>query len=241
MPDTATRPTSPGADSLSVFFPCYNEQDNVRRVYESAAKVLGHIGMDYEVILVDDGSTDQTPHISDAIADADPRVTAVHHPANLGYGATIQSGIRAATKTLVFFTDGDGQFDLNELPPLLPLMKEYDLVSCFRLNRQDGLLRKFNAWCWTSLVCLLFRMKFKDINCAFKLYRRRIFDDMGLQSNGALINAEILARATRRRYAITQVGVHHFPRTRGQQTGAHPRVIFRAFRELFKLHQQING
>ena len=88
----------------------------------------------------------------------------------------------------------------------------YDIVSCFRLNRQDGLLRKFNAWCWTSLVCLLFRMKFKDINCAFKLYRRRIFDDMELRSNGALINAEILARATRRRYAITQVGVHHFPR-----------------------------
>jgi glycosyltransferase involved in cell wall biosynthesis len=241
MPDTATRPTSPGADSLSVFFPCYNEQDNVRRVHESAAKVLGHIGVDYEVILVDDGSTDQTPQIADAIADADPRVKVVHHPANLGYGAAIQSGIRAATKTLVFFTDGDGQFDLNELPPLLPLMKEYDIVSCFRLNRQDGRLRKFNAWGWTSLVCLLFRMKFKDINCAFKLYRRRIFDDMELRSNGALINAEILARATRRRYAITQVGVHHFPRTRGRQTGAHPRVIFRAFRELVKLRQQING
>ena len=241
MPDTATRPASPGADSLSVFFPCYNEQDNVRRVYESAAKVLGHISVDYEIILVDDGSTDQTPHIIDAIAGADSRVTVVHHPANLGYGATIQSGIRAATKTLVFFTDGDGQFDLNELPPLLPLMKEHDIVSCFRLNRQDGLLRRLNAWCWTSLVCLLFRMKFKDINCAFKLYRRRIFDDMELRSTGALINAEILARATRRGYSIIQVGVHHFPRTRGQQTGAHPRVIFRAFRELFKLRQQING
>ena len=240
MPDTATRPTSPGADSLSVFFPCYNEQDNIRRVYESAAKVLGHIGMDYEVILVDDGSTDQTPQIADAIADADSRVKVVHHPANLGYGAAVQSGLRAATKTLVFFTDGDGQFDLNELPPLLPLMKEYDIVSCFRLNRQDGLLRKFYAWCWNGLVCLLFRMKFKDINCAFKLYRRRIFDDMELRSNGALINAEILARATRRRSAITQVGVHHFPRTRGRQTGAHPRVIFRAFRELFKFYQQIN-
>jgi glycosyltransferase involved in cell wall biosynthesis len=240
MPDTATRPTSPSTDSLSVFFPCYNEQDNIRRVYESAAAVLGNRGVDYELILVDDGSTDQTPQIADAIAAADPRVTVVHHPANLGYGAAIQSGIRAATKTLVFYTDGDGQFDLSELPPLLPLMKRYEIVSCFRLNRQDGLLRKFNAWCWTSLVCLLFRMKFKDINCAFKLHQRRIFDDMELRSIGALINAEILARATRRRYAITQVGVHHFPRTRGQQTGAHPRVIFRAFRELITLYRQIN-
>ncbi len=240
MPDTANRSISAGTDSLSVFFPCYNEQDNIRRVYESAAKVLGNLGMDYELILVDDGSTDQTPQIMEAIAAADPRVKLVRHPANLGYGAALQSGIRAATKTLVFYTDSDGQFDLSELPPLLPLMQRYDGVSCFRLDRRDGLHRKFNAWCWTRLVCLLFRMEFKDINCAFKLFKRRMFDGMELRSAGALINAEILARATRRGYAITQVGVHHFPRTRGRQTGAHPRVIFRAFRELVKLHRQIN-
>ncbi len=240
MPDTANRSISAGTDSLSVFFPCYNEQDNIRRVYESAAKVLGNLGMDYELILVDDGSTDQTPQIMEAIAAADPRVKLVRHPANLGYGAALQSGIRAATKTLVFYTDSDGQFDLSELPPLLPLMRRYDGVSCFRLDRRDGLHRKFNAWCWTRLVCLLFRMEFKDINCAFKLFKRRMFDGMELRSAGALINAEILARATRRGYAITQVGVHHFPRTRGRQTGAHPRVIFRAFRELVKLHRQIH-
>ncbi len=240
MPDTANRSISAGTDSLSVFFPCYNEQDNIRRVYESAAKVLGNLGMDYELILVDDGSTDQTPQIMEAIAAADPRVTVVRHPANLGYGAALQSGIRAATKTLVFYTDSDGQFDLSELPPLLPLMQRYDGVSCFRLDRRDGLHRKFNAWCWTRLVCLLFRMEFKDINCAFKLFKRRVFDGMELRSAGALINAEILARATRRGYAVTQVGVHHFPRTRGRPTGANPRVIFRAFCELVKLRGQIN-
>lgn len=240
MPDTANRSISVGADSLSVFFPCYNEQDNIRRVYKSAAAVLGNRGVDYELILVDDGSTDQTPQIADAIAAADPRVMVVHHPANLGYGAALRSGIRAATKTLVFYTDGDGQFDLSELPPLLPLMQRYDIVSCFRLDRREGPNRKFNAWCWTRLVCLLFRMRFKDINCAFKLFKRRVFDGMELRSAGALINAEILARATRRGYAITQVGVHHFPRTRGRPTGANPRVIFRAFRELVKLYRQIN-
>jgi glycosyltransferase involved in cell wall biosynthesis len=241
MPDTATPSAGPGADSLSVFFPCYNEQDNVRRVYESAAQVLGSLGLDYEIILVDDGSTDQTAQIIDAIAKTDPRVKAVHHPTNRGYGAAVQSGIRAAAKSLVFFTDGDGQFDLNELPPLLPLMKQHDIVSCYRLNRQDGFVRSLNAWGWTTLVCLLFRMKIKDINCAFKLFRRRIFEDLEIQSTGALINAEILGRATRRRYSIIQVGVHHLPRTRGQQTGANPRVIFRAFRELFRLYRQING
>ncbi len=240
MPDTANHSISAGADSLSVFFPCYNEQDNIRRVYESAAKVLGNLGVDYELILVDDGSTDQTPQIMEAIAAADPRVMVVRHPANLGYGAALRSGIRAATKTLVFYTDGDGQFDLSELPPLLPLMKRYDGVSGFRLDRREGLHRKFYAWCWTRLVCVLFRMEFKDINCAFKLFKRRVLDDMELRSDGALINAEILARATRRGYAITQVGVHHFPRTRGRPTGANPRVIFCAFRELVKFYRQIN-
>jgi len=240
MPDTANRSINADADSLSVFFPCYNEQDNVRRVYDSAAQVLGNLGVDYELILVDDGSTDQTPQMMEAIAAADPRVKLVRHPANLGYGAALRSGIRAAAKTLVFYTDGDGQFDLRELPPLLPLMQRYDGVSCFRLDRRDGLHRKFNAWCWTRLVCLLFRMDFKDINCAFKLFKRRVFDGLELRSAGALINAEILARATRHGYAITQVGVHHFPRTRGRQTGAHPRVIFRAFRELVKLYKQIH-
>ena len=240
MPVTANRSISAGVDSLSVFFPCYNEQDNIRRVCESATKVLGSLGVDYELILVDDGSTDHTPQIVDAIAAADLRVRVIHHPTNAGYGSALQSGFRAATKTLVFYTDSDGQFDLSELPPLLPLMNRYDIVSCFRLNRREGLNRKFNAWCWTRLVCLLFRMQIKDINCAFKLFKRQMFDDMELWSTGALINAEILARATRHGYSITQVGVHHFPRTRGRPTGAHPRVIFRAFRELVKLYRQIN-
>jgi len=239
MPVT-TNPIELGADSLSVFFPCYNEEDNIRRVYESAAKVLANLGVDYELILVDDGSTDQTPQIADAIAAADPRVRVVHHSANLGYGAALQSGFRAAAKKLVFYTDGDGQFDMNELPPLLPLMKQYDIISCFRLHRQDHWTRKFNAWCWTRLVCFVFRMKIKDINCAYKLYKRVIFDNLEMRSTGALINAEILARAARHGYVITQVGVHHFPRTCGQPTGANPRVIFRAFRELVKLYRQIN-
>jgi len=240
MPDTPHPSSSTGADSLSVVFPCYNEQDNVRRVYESAVKVLGNLGLDYELIGVDDGSTDQTPQIMEAIAAADRRVRVVRHPANLGYGAALRSGIRAATKTLVFYTDGDGQFDLSELPPLLPLMERYDGVSGFRLDRREGLYRKCYAWGWTRLVCFLFGMQFKDINCAFKLFKRRVFAGMELCSVGALINAEILARATRRGYVITQVGVHHFPRTRGRPTGAQPRVIFRAFRELVKFYRQIN-
>ena len=163
----------------------------------------------------------------------------VHHFANLGYGAALQSGFRTAAKELVFYTDGDGQFDIGEMPALLPLMKQYDIVSCYRLNRQDSLFRKLNAWCWTKLVCLLFRMKVRDIDCAFKLYKTEIFRNINMVSAGALIDAEILARAVRKGYTITQKGVHHFPRKAGKQTGADIKVILRAFKELFKLHRQI--
>jgi glycosyltransferase involved in cell wall biosynthesis len=225
--------------SISVFFPCYNEQSNVTRVVEQAISVLEKIHADFEVIIVNDGSADATAKIADEIAARDSRVKVVHHPTNLGYGAALQSGFRTASKKLVFYTDGDGQFDLNEMPPLLPLINRYDIVSCYRLNRQDSLVRKINAWCWTRLVCLLFGMKMRDIDCAFKLYKREIFDNIKMISSGALIDTEILARAIRKGYSIVQTGVHHYPRTAGTQTGAKIKVILRAFKELFKLYNQI--
>ncbi|MFQ6035108.1 MAG: glycosyltransferase family 2 protein [Sedimentisphaerales bacterium] len=227
--------------AISVFFPCYNEQDNVARTVEEALLVLGQQSCDFEIIIVDDGSTDGTGRIADEIASRDSRVKVVHHRTNLGYGAALQSGFKTATKELVFYTDGDGQFDINELPPLLPLMDKADIVSCYRLNRQDPFMRKINAWCWTKLVCWLFGMKIRDINCAFKLYKREIFDNIELLSSGALIDAEILAKASRKGYSITQKGVHHYPRIAGSQTGANLRVILRAFKELFKLKSEINS
>jgi glycosyltransferase involved in cell wall biosynthesis len=225
--------------SISVFFPCYNEQDNITRVVEQALTVLEKLNADFEVIIVNDGSSDRTGQIVDEIAGQKDRVKVVHHGTNLGYGAALQSGFKAATKELVFYTDGDGQFDINEMPPLLRLMEHYDIVSCYRLNRQDNLIRKINGWCWTKLVCLLFGMKIRDIDCAFKLYKREIFDNIKVVSTGALIDAEILARAVRKGYRVTQQGIHHYPRTAGAQTGANLRVILRAFKELLRLRSQI--
>lgn len=227
--------------SISVFFPCYNEQENVGRTVEKALDVLEKLNADFEVIIVDDGSSDDTGQIADKIARDHGRVKVVHHGRNLGYGAALQSGFKAATKELVFYTDGDGQFDINEMPPLLSLMEQYDIVSCYRLNRRDPIIRKINGWCWTRLVCLLFGMKIRDIDCAFKLYKREIFGRIELSSSGALIDAEILARAVRNGYRITQKGVHHYPRTAGSQSGANIRVILRAFRELFKLQSRIRS
>jgi glycosyltransferase involved in cell wall biosynthesis len=240
----ADRPTSPGGQSpsvvsISVFFPCYNEQANVARVAEQAVRVLEGLGADYEVIIVDDGSADATGRLADEIAAGNDRVRVVHHERNLGYGAALQSGFRAARKELVFYTDGDGQFDIGEMPALLPLMNDYDIVSCYRMNRRDNVVRKINGWLWTKVTGLVFSLKVRDVDCAFKLYRRSIFDRIKMESTGALIDTEILARAARKGYTITQRGVHHYPRTAGRQSGASLRVILRAFRELWQLRRRI--
>ena len=203
--------------SISVFFPCHNEQENVARTTSQAVEVLSQIAGDYEVIIVNDGSSDDTAKIADALAAGDEHVHVVHHPTNLGYGAALKSGFAAASKELVFYTDGDGQFDMKEIPKLLPLIKQYDIVSCYRIDRKEGLLRKLNAWAWTRLGCFLFNMKIRDVDCAFKLFKREIFDNIKIESTGALIDTEILARATRKGYTVTQLGVHHYQRTAGEQ------------------------
>ena len=237
---TANFDSSDNSDiSISVFFPCYNEEGNVAATTRTAVEILDGIGADYEVIIVNDGSSDNTGRIADELAKENSKVRVIHHPVNLGYGAALQSGFKGASKELVFYTDGDGQFDIKEMPGLLELIGEYDIVSCYRTNRQDNLIRKINGWCWSKLGCLLFGMKIRDIDCAFKLFKREIFDNIKMSSSGALIDTEILARATGKGYSIIQKGVRHYPRTAGSQTGAKPGVIIRAFIELFKLYRQI--
>jgi glycosyltransferase involved in cell wall biosynthesis len=225
--------------SLTVFFPCYNEKDAVRPLTEKALRVLPGICADYEVLLIDDGSKDGTSKLADQLARQYPAVRVIHHPANKGYGAALQSGFRGASKAYVFYTDGDGQFDLAELPGLLGLMNTVDVVSAYRMNRQEGLIRKLNAFCWTTLVGFLFNLQLRDIDCAFKLYKKSILDEIEMVSTGALIDTEILARLSRKGYKIAQVGVHHYPRIAGKATGANIKVILKAFRELFKLRKRI--
>ncbi len=225
--------------SITAFFPCHNEQENVRRVVSRAVEVLAEIGADFEVIVVNDGSKDATGAIADEMAEQDERVRVVHHPGNRGYGAALQSGFKAAKKEFTFYTDGDGQFDIAELPALIALMDEYDIVSCYRRRRQDNLMRRINGWGWTKLVCLLFHMRVRDIDCAFKLYRSEIFDNIEMVSTGALIDTEILARSIRKGYRVVQRPVNHYPRSAGEQSGASPAVILRAFRELLKLRRRI--
>jgi len=224
---------------ISVFFPFYNEQENIERVTVKAVDVLERYGLDYEIILVDDGSRDRTAQTADDLAAASHRIRAVHHDVNRGYGAALQSGFRNATKKWVFYTDGDGQFDIEQLGLLLTLADKYDIVSGYRKKRRDGFMRRVNAFCWGRLVTTVLGFKCRDVDSAFKLYRREIFDQIDMKSTGALIDAEILARANRAGYTIGEIGVDHLPRTAGAQTGAKLKVIARAFRELLKLRRDI--
>jgi glycosyltransferase involved in cell wall biosynthesis len=225
--------------SLTIFFPCYNEEANVERVTQAALAAAERFAHDYEVVIVNDGSKDRTAEIADGLAAKNPRVRAVHNRPNRGYGGALQRGFREASKEFIFYTDGDGQFDMQEIEKLLPLMERFDIASAYRMDRKDPAMRKLNAACWGKLVRTLFNMKVRDIDCAFKIYPKRFIDGVELKSEGALIDTEMLARAVRAGYTIGQVGVHHYPRTAGQQTGAKFSVILRAFRELFRLRRQI--
>jgi len=221
--------------SLSLFYPFYNEEGNIEEAVRRALAILPRFADEFEVILVDDGSRDRTGAIADSLAASDARLRVVHHPANRGYGAALRSGIAASRHEWIFYTDGDNQFDLEEIALLLPLRHDHEIVSGYRIARSDPWPRKLNAAIFNLAIRILFGLSMRDVDCAFKLYRGSIFAGMDLTSNGAMIDVEILAKARRRGGRIAEVGVRHHPRTVGTQTGANLSVIARAFRELIRL------
>ncbi|MBL8877528.1 MAG: glycosyltransferase family 2 protein [Phycisphaerales bacterium] len=227
--------------SLSIVLPCYNEEENVERVAGDALRMARQLADDYEVVIVNDGSRDRTGELAEAMSRRDSHLRVVHNNPNKGYGGALAAGFRAASKQWVFYTDGDGQFDLGELPKLLPLLEQYDIVTCYRAKRRDPIHRKINAFMWTSLVGLLFRLRIRDVDCAFKIYPKHLFERITMHSNSALIDTEVLAKARNLGYTMTQIPVTHLPRAAGTQTGAKLSSIFKAFRELFALYRNINA
>ena len=225
--------------SISFFLPMYNEEQNIRAVTEGALAALSQATSTFELILVNDGSRDRTGALADELSAEDKRIKPVHHPHNRGYGAALRSGFDAAGLDVVGFSDGDGQFDLSELPQLLAALEGADAVSGYRLVRKDPFLRSVNAVLFNRLVRLLFQVPVRDVNCAFKLFRQSALTGLVLKSEAALINAEMLSRLHRRGAVIREVGVHHYPRQHGTQTGANPLVILRTFAELFKLRHEL--
>jgi len=224
---------TPNTSSLSVVLPAHNEEEAVATTVHEVIETLSAWMLDFEIIVVDDGSQDDTGAILDTISTTHPYVKVIHHPVNQGYGAALVSGFEAASRDLTFFMDSDGQFDIHDLGLFLPLIKEYDAVLGYRIDRQDTWMRKVNALGWKKLVGLVFGIHVRDVDCAFKLYPTSFFRENTLETRGAMINTEILYKFTRAGNAYTQVGVRHLPRHGGRATGAKPSVILRAFRELF--------
>ena len=226
---------------LTVFFPCHNEEANVERVVGAALEAAAGLTDDYEVIVVDDGSADRTAELTEALAEANPHVRLVRHPKNRGYGGALKSGFAAATKDWIFFSDGDGQFDLGELPALADLVAdgECDLALGYRIKRADPFIRLVNAKLYKGLIRVLFGLKVRDIDCAFKLIRRAVFEKVTLEAEGALISAELLIKAKKAGFRMRETGVHHYPRQAGEQSGANLGVILHTFREIFRLRRQL--
>jgi len=214
--------------------PAYNEEANVGEMIEDSISIISKVTDDYEVIAVDDGSADGTARVIQEKAEIYPQVRLVQHEVNLGYGAAVYDGFAAATKELIFFTDGDRQFVLDEINKLLPLIEEADMVVGYRAPREDPPLRVLYGKGWSMLVTLLFGYTARDIDCAFKLFKREIITDIGdqIESRGATFSAEWLVRTKRAGYRIVEVPVTHLPRVAGAQTGARLDVITRAFKEL---------
>ena len=219
--------------SISVVLPAHNEEEAIATTVHEVIETLSAWMLDFEIIVVDDGSQDSTGAIVDTMSTTDPCLKVIHHPVNQGYGAALVSGFEAASKDLTFFMDSDGQFDIHDLARFLILIEEYDAVLGYRIDRQDTWMRKVNAWGWKQLVGLVFGIHIRDVDCAFKLYPTRFFRENILETRGAMINAEILYKFIRGGSSYTQLGVRHLPRHGGKATGAKVSVILRAFRELF--------
>jgi glycosyltransferase involved in cell wall biosynthesis len=228
--------TLPG---LSIVLPCRDEAPNVEAMVEDAVTAARRVADAFEVVVVDDGSTDATLLKATALATHTPEVTVVVHPENLGYGAAVRSGFRAARMPWVFLTDADRQFDLGQLDDFLPSAATADAIVGHRVHRADPVQRRLAARAWNILVGNLFDLPVRDVDCAFKLLRADVLDSFELSADGAMISTELVVRLMRAGARIEERDVVHMRRTAGRQSGLSPRVVARAFRELAVTHRKL--
>jgi glycosyltransferase involved in cell wall biosynthesis len=223
-----------GCESISVVLPAFNEAENIGALLIEAGRMLSSLERTWEIIVVDDGSDDGTAKVVEEATDRDSRVTLVQHPVNLGYGAALRSGFFEARHDLIFFTDTDSQFELKDLEFLLANIVDCDLVAGVRSPRRDPLHRCLLGWVWTRSMDLVYGVQLRDLNCAFKLIRRRALCSLELHSTGAFINAEIVLGMRARGFKIQEHPVRHRPRPSGQQSGARLSVIVSALWEAYQ-------
>jgi glycosyltransferase involved in cell wall biosynthesis len=248
-PETVAAPIPAGrrVAALSYFFPAHDEAENVEALVAEALVELDRLAERFEIICVDDGSTDGTAAIADGLAAMHPDIVrVVHHATNQGYGAAVRSGLRAARYPLICFTDGDRQFRVGDLAKLLERLettvsagRPADVVAGFRIRRADPPLRLAYARVYRACLRLFFGLAVRDPDCACKLFRRETLVGVRVESAGAFLSAELLVKIGRRGGLIVEQGVPHHPRTAGRASGADPRVVGRAVRDFWALRLRL--
>lgn len=227
--------------NLSIVIPAYNEEANLARTVTDVSDIARGLGCDYEIIIVNDGSHDETGQIARGLGWHLPKIRVVTNTPNRGYGGALKAGFAAATKEWIAFVPGDGQFDFSEIHRLLEYTPKAEMICGYRANRQDPFVRKLNAFGWNTLVTLLFGRLARDIDCGFKLFRREMLTQVHMQSDGAMVDTEFLAGAKARGYRMIDVPVTHLPRVAGESTGANFRVIVKAFRDLLAFRLRLSA
>jgi glycosyltransferase involved in cell wall biosynthesis len=227
--------------SISLVLPAYNEAENIEPMVAEATPALQSVSDDFEIIVVDDGSADDTAGVSRQVAENNPHLRLIQHPVNQGFGAAVFTGFTAAQNDWIFYTDADRQFVLDELSKFVPYMERADLIAGYRAPRRDPFMRVLYGKGWSMLCTLLFGYTVRDVDCGFKLFRREIIQELApaIGSRGATFSIEWLVRAKRAGYRFAEVPVSHRPRVAGSQTGANISVIVRAFRELVQVRLQL--
>ncbi|MGB3113101.1 MAG: glycosyltransferase family 2 protein, partial [Candidatus Omnitrophota bacterium] len=213
--------------------------DNIVRTVNKALDIFPSYAENFEVIIVNDGSGDRTKELAEEMAEKHANVRVVSHEKNRGYGGALKSGFTSAKYENVFYSDGDGQFDLKEIEQLLPLVPECDITAGYRIKRNDPIHRIINGKAYNLLVRILFGLNVRDIDCAFKIIKKKVIENVDLKSESQFISAELLIKAKKKGYSIKQVGVHHYPREKGKPTGNSIRAIIGSFSELFSLWREL--
>ncbi|MDX2034554.1 MAG: glycosyltransferase family 2 protein [Blastocatellia bacterium] len=226
----------PAASGISVFFPAYNDEDSIAPLVRNAIETLAPLTDDYEIIVVNDGSTDGTARVLDDLALCVPVLRVVHHAQNRGYGGALRTGFAQATKDLVFYTDGDGQYDVRELARLLPLMTEgVDIVNGYKLRRSDNRQRIVLGAIYKFLARRLFGLPIRDVDCDFRLMRREAIQSIRLDASSGVICTEMIYKLKQAGFRFAEIPVHHYPRLHGQsQFFTLPRVARTAW-DFFQL------
>jgi glycosyltransferase involved in cell wall biosynthesis len=218
--------------NISFFCPAFNEEENLEKAVHSILPVLKDVAADFEIIVIDNCSTDKTPQIAEQLAKEIPQLKVIHNEMNKGYGGALITGFKAAQKDIVAYTDSDNQYDFNEFKKLSSYLDRYDAVIGYRLKRHDSIYRLVQSAIFNMIVTLLFGVKFRDINCSFKIYRKEVLESMDISSKSAFIDAEMLIKALNNGYRIVEVPVAHFKRMAGKASGAKPGMIFLTIQEM---------